>query len=209
MASISRERIRRGGGLPIDIGAAAFVQAPLSRRATDQAQHHERIARIFSLPNPERWPNPINDPSDVVTKMSDVPSRTEIAAQLQAAEARTETRIVQLSAALEARGVTADHKIDLLMGKIDVLSAVIMEVKADSKTTRSTIWVVGIGAVVAVLSLVAALWIAGINVQANMIAAFQAGLGVRPIVQEAEAPKSSPVTAAPQSAVRPGASSGK
>lgn len=111
--------------------------------------------------------------------MPDTPSRPEIAAELRAAEARTELRIEQLARAVEARAAATDHKIDLLIGQVQALSTAIGETKDDNKATRKTIWEVGIGAVIAVLALVVALWIAGINIQGNMIAVFQAGLGVR------------------------------
>jgi hypothetical protein len=121
--------------------------------------------------------------------MSDTPSRTEIAAQLQAAEARTETRIAQLSAAIEARSAASDHKIDLLVGKMDVLSTIVLEVKGDSKNTKTTVWLAALavmGLVVAGMGLVVALWVAGLNTQNNLIAVFQAGLGVRSAYQDAE-----------------------
>jgi hypothetical protein len=126
-------------------------------------------------------------------EMSDTPSRREIDAELRAAEARTETRIAQLNSAMEVRASATDHKIDLLIGKIDVLSTVVAEVKADSKVTRNTIW--GIG--VAVMGLIVALWIAGVNVQANMIAAFQAGLGIRSLPGNPATPSASQTPAAP------------
>jgi hypothetical protein len=126
--------------------------------------------------------------------MSDTPSRPEIAAELRAAEAKTEMRIAQWGAAAEARAAASDHKIDLVSGKIDALVVAVSEMKLDSKKTREVIWTVGIGAVIAILGLVVALWIAGINVQGNMISVFQAGLGVRAVNQDAP---TSPKIAAP------------
>jgi choline-glycine betaine transporter len=121
--------------------------------------------------------------------MSDAPTRREIDAELRAAEARTETRIAQLNSAMEVRAAATDHKIDLLIGKIDALSITVAEVKveakADSRVTRTTVWGVGI----AVMGLVVALWVAGLNAQSNMIAAFQAGMAIRSLPQDSGQPK--------------------
>jgi hypothetical protein len=144
-----------------------------------------------------------NVQSSLSDPMPETPSRDEIAARLEAAEARTETRITQLSAAMEARATATDHKIDVLVGKVDSLSMVLStsvgEVKADNKITRNTIWGVGVGAVVAVLILVVALYAAGLNEQSNMIAIFQTGLGVRSLPTEAAKgpPTAPPPTPAP------------
>ena len=119
----------------------------------------------------------------------DAPSRDEVAARLEAAEARTETRITQLAAVVEAKHATTDHKIDALASKVDALAGglakAIQEVKDDNQHTRRAIWEVGVGAVLAVLALVAALWIAGLGIQSNLLAAFQAGVSVRSLQQPA------------------------
>jgi hypothetical protein len=146
--------------------------------------------------------------SHVGAVMSDLPSRPEIAAQLQAAEARTELRIGELRNAMEFRANTTDHKIDLLIGQVQGLSAVVAEVKADSKLTRNTIIGVGAASFLAILALVVTLWIAGMNIQANMIAIFQAGLGVRALPQNAEVPKGPPIEA-PQSPKPPKSQEGR
>jgi hypothetical protein len=129
--------------------------------------------------------------SHMGTAMSDTPSRTEIAAQLQAAEARTETRIAQLVATIERRGAASDHKIDVLVGRVDALAAAVSEVgadvKADSRNTRTAVWL----AALAVMGLVVALWVAGLNMQNNLIAAFQAGLSARSASRDVE-PKGVP-----------------
>jgi hypothetical protein len=137
------------------------------------------------------------DQPDMANEMSDTPSRSEIAAELRAAEARTETRIEQLRSVIEARASASDHKIDLLIGQVRTLSEVVSEtkastatavteVKADSKETRKTVWIAGTGSILAILALVIAIWVAGINERNNMIAIFQAGLGVRQLSSEAE-----------------------
>jgi hypothetical protein len=117
--------------------------------------------------------------------MSDTLSRSEMSAELRAAEARTETRITQLSAALEAWGMSTDHKVDRLTTKMDGLADVIgrasQESKEDNKHTRRAIWEVGVGAIIAVLALSVALWVAGLNIQSNMLSAFQAGIGIRTV----------------------------
>ena len=104
------------------------------------------------------------------------PSREEIAAKLEAAEARTEARFAQLTGTLDVRFANLDTKIDRLVNSVGQLSAVVDEAKkegrADNKTTRWTIIVVVVASVLAGL---AALW----TTQANLLAAFQAGLAVK------------------------------
>ena len=104
------------------------------------------------------------------------PSREEIAAKLEAAEARTEARFAQLTGTLDVRFANLDTKIDRLVDSVGQLSAVVDEAKkegrADNKTTRWTIIVVVVASVLAGL---AALW----TTQANLLAAFQAGLAVK------------------------------
>ena len=137
--------------------------------------------------------------------MSDSPSRAEIDAELRAAEARTETRITQFASAMELRAATTDHKIDVLITKVDRLSANLSdertERRADFKETRRTIWDVAIGAVIAIMILVAALYTAGLNEQANVISAFEAALGVRGLPSP-EIPKSPPAAPTPFPAPR-------
>lgn len=134
--------------------------------------------------------------------MPDTPSRDEIAARLEAVEARTETRIAQLSGSIEARFSASDHKMDTLACKIDSLVDIVsnmrsennkalLKVEAENKATRSTITTVGIGSVLAVLGLVASLYTIGLSYQANLASTFQAGLGARGVVQE-NSPSGSP-----------------
>jgi hypothetical protein len=59
------------------------------------------------------------------------PSRDEIGARLEAAEARTEARIAQLGRALELKIASSDHKIDLISSKIDSLVGVISDLEVD------------------------------------------------------------------------------
>ena len=115
--------------------------------------------------------------------------------------------------------MASDHKIDLLIGQVQALSGVVAEtrantatvveeVKADSKLTRSTVIVAAIASVIAVLGLMVTLWIAGINIQANMIAIFQAGLGVRTLSVESEPPRNPPPGTS-QSPMPPASPAGK
>jgi hypothetical protein len=108
-------------------------------------------------------------------------TRTEIAAQIRAASAETKTQIVQLQGTVETRFSNLDHKIDTLGTKLDLMIGGMNEsfdaASKDNKETRRAMWEVGIGAVLAVLVLVVTLWIAGINIQGNLLSAFQAGLG--------------------------------
>jgi hypothetical protein len=173
-------------------------------------ERNEAVVSLRSRSNKTKREIP-GDQTNVTNEMPDTPSRLEVAAQLQAAEARTETRIAQLTATIEARASSADHKSDLLTAKIDALSTsitgqmgafaeAVKEVKAETKSTRSSIWIVGIGSVLAVLASIVALWVAGLAIQNNMIAIFQAGLGTRtmpPIVSAPTVDRPSPMPPKP------------
>lgn len=162
--------------------------------ASEAAEEAKTVVNLDHRRKTAREPEPVSPHMDTV--MSDIPTRREIDAELRAAEARTETRISQLGATIEARSSASDHKIDLLIGKVEALSIVVSEskastammvteVKADSKETRKTVWIVGLASTLAILALVTAIWVAGINEQNNMIAIFQAGLGVRALPETA------------------------
>ena len=133
-----------------------------------------------------------NQQYNLLRTMSDTPTRAEMSAELRAAEARTETRIAQLNSSMEVRAAATDHKIDALIGKIEGLSTAISEVKADSKVTRNTV----AGISLAIAALIVALWIAGVNGQSNVIAAFQIGLGMRSLPESPAA--TNPVVSPPQ-----------
>jgi hypothetical protein len=112
----------------------------------------------------------VNEPNieEGERKMS-TPSRDEIAAKLEAAEARTEARIANLSGSIDVRFVTMDHKLDKIVDSLGGLASKIDGVKADNKFTRWTIVGIFVGATVAALAALYA-------TQANMLASFSAGL---------------------------------
>lgn len=94
-----------------------------------------------------------------------MPTEQELVdAKLSAAEARTETRIVELSGKM-------DRLTDLLTTSTVQLTQEVREVKADNKNTR---WTIGITVVVTIIAALAALW----TTQNNLIAAFSTGLGI-------------------------------
>jgi hypothetical protein len=95
--------------------------------------------------------------------MSDI-TREELDAKLAAAEARTQTRFVELSA-----------KSDRVADSIDRIGAdfvrVAKEIKEDNKSTRNTIVIAIVGGIIAGL---AALWVT----QSNMLSSFQLGIAL-------------------------------
>lgn len=157
---------------------------PASRRASRRAT---RDAMPASKPAPPEFARHAPQPDD---PMPDFPTRREIDAELRAAEARTEARLAQFNSAMEVRAAATDHKIDMLIAKVDMLSVTIAEVRAESKAesrvTRTTVW--GIG--VALIGIVVGLWALGFNIQSNTIAAFQAGLAAQSAVQATQPGKS-------------------
>jgi hypothetical protein len=138
--------------------------------------------------------------------MPDTPTRPEIAADLRAAEARTETRIAQLSGSIETRFSRLDHKIHQIANSVGQLTTIISdsrqefirevrEIRSDSKFTRLTIASVFVASVIGA---VAAIWVT----QGNMIAVFQAGLGIRDAQPQSEAAKGPPAAPPPIPALR-------
>ena len=126
-----------------------------------------------------------------VHSMTDIPTRGEIDAKLQAAEARTETRYVelradmdqrfmQMRADMDTRFTRLESKFDTLLGAVQGWGEEMRETRkavvSENKTTRSTMIVTGLASVLAVLALVVTLWAAGLSVQANMLSSFQSGL---------------------------------
>ncbi|MGR4866432.1 hypothetical protein [Caulobacter sp. LARHSG274] len=94
-------------------------------------------------------------------------TREEMDARLEAAEARSETRFVELNSKLDRLGeiLTGDQ------GFIAQMNALKAENKADNKATRWTVVITMITSILAAAALV-------MSVQANLLSAFQAGQAV-------------------------------
>lgn len=132
-------------------------EAPVSRLSLDQ--HFKELSDSGSQPH-------------VGHAMTDQPSRQEIDARLEAAEARTEARFAQLTGTLDVRFANLDNKIDRLVDSVGHLSVEVSSVRTDNRATRWTIVAIVVASVLAGL---AAIWIT----QGNMLAAFQASLAVK------------------------------
>lgn len=120
--------------------------------------------------------------------MAESPSRDEISARLEAAEARTETRIANLTGSIDARFLGMDHKLDKIADAVTALTDTVIGVKSDNKYTRWTIVVVVVASILAGL---AALW----TTQGNMLASFSAGLAgfqAKQDLAKSNEPKSDP-----------------
>jgi transposase len=113
--------------------------------------------------------------------MSDPPSRDEVAARLEAAEARTETRFAQLHGDLDLRFADLGHKMDQMVDSMNRLTSAVQEGKADNKTTRITIV---IAVVASVLAGIAAIWIT----EGDLLAAFQASITMHPPSAQTSSP---------------------
>lgn len=138
------------------------------------------------------------------SRMDDMPTRSEIDAKLEAAEARTETRFVILQGDIDRRFTDmrvemdtrfsgVERRIDRLVGVMEEWATEMREtrksVESESKATRVTIqaenrntrWTTVtsvIGAVLAVVGIVYSVHSLSVATQANMIAIFQAGQSV-------------------------------
>ena len=116
------------------------------------------------------------------------PTREEIDAKLATVEARTETRFTELNGKIDR---LADS-ISALGSTVASLKSDIADVKADNRYTR---WTIIVTVIASALAAIAALWVT----QANLLAAFSAGIAVRTETRE-----SSPTTP-PRPALRPDA----
>lgn len=71
------------------------------------------------------------------------PTKDEVRHQLEASEARADVKFAQL-----------EGRMDLLVSKLDSISATLNDVRADGRSTRSNIWMVGIGLAALILATV-------------------------------------------------------
>jgi len=149
--------------------------------------------------------------------MSD-PTRQEIDAKLAAAEARTETRFTDLSGKIDRladslavfasaiRGEIEGLKSEVsgLKSEVSGLKSEVASVKSDVANVKSEVdglrsdnkytrWTIVVTVVASALAAIAALWVT----QANLLAAFSAGIAVRTEMRE------SPLAAPPRPALRP------
>lgn len=127
------------------------------------------------------------------------PSREEIDAKLEAAEARTEARIAALEGKFDLVGqkieslvgyvhhlnVNVDERMQSLRGGMSDLKNEMKEVRQDNRSTRRTIILTVIGAVIAAL---AALW----ATQDNLLSAIQLGQTMHTAPSATKAPSPSP-----------------
>jgi hypothetical protein len=97
-------------------------------------------------------------------------TREEIEAKLEAVEARTETRFVELSGKIDRLGeiLTGERGVLVEMALRMDTFAQMTALKADNRTTRWTVAVTMITSVLAAAALV-------LSVQANLLSTFQAG----------------------------------
>jgi len=116
-----------------------------------------------------------------IVDMAESPSREEINAKLEAAEARTEARFAELRGSIDTRFVSMESKMDRLIELNSKLSTEVGDVKSDNKNTRWTIVIIFVGSVIAAL---AALW----STQNNMLASFTAGLTALQVKQPINPP---------------------
>jgi hypothetical protein len=103
---------------------------------------------------------------------SDIPTRDEMNARLEAVEARIETRFVRIDDKLDRMADQLGTFQSLVIDRAKQLEGAIEAVKRENVSTRITIIVTVVGAVIAGL---AALW----ATQSNLLQAFQTGLTVR------------------------------
>jgi uncharacterized membrane protein YjjP (DUF1212 family) len=123
--------------------------------------------------------------------MSD-PTREEIDAKLAAVEARTETRFTELSGKIDRLADSIAALVSTIRIEHDRIKSDMADLKSDNKYTR---WTIVVTVVASALAAIAALWVT----QANLLAAFSAGIAVRTETRE------SPPITPPGPALRPDA----
>lgn len=121
--------------------------------------------------------------------MTDTPSRGEIDAKLQAAEARTETRFVEMRADMDVRFGRMEARIDRLVDVAEGWAREMREtrqaveaeskatrekVEAENRSTRTNLWVTAVGATIAVVLGMYSIHSLNLATQANLLSAFQA-----------------------------------
>ena len=107
-----------------------------------------------------------------VTGMADDPiTRSELSAHLDAVEARTETRFVELSGKIDRVVDSIASMRGEVSARLGQVERELTTVKSDNKFTRLTIVVAVVGSVIAGI---AALWVT----QANLLSAFQTGISL-------------------------------
>jgi hypothetical protein len=75
--------------------------------------------------------------------MPESPSREEMKAAIELAEARTDTKIARM-----------EGKLDLVISKIDALNVRFEDARRDARDTRGNIWFVGLGLAVLIVGVV-------------------------------------------------------
>lgn len=104
--------------------------------------------------------------------MSDTPTREEINAKLEAAEARSETRFTELSGKIDRITESIASFSASVSRELHAVHEQMVEVKRDNRETR---WTIVVTVILAILAAIGALWVT----QANLLAAFQTGISLR------------------------------
>jgi hypothetical protein len=107
------------------------------------------------------------------------PTHREIDAKFEAAEARAETRFVELSGKIDRVADSIGNLSSTVTSELQNVRTELRTVKSDNTFTRWTI-------VLAVLAAIGALWVT----QANLLTAFQAGLTLK--TEQAPPPTTAP-----------------
>lgn len=156
------------------------IRGKFASRVAELRAITDRAATIFHPSGSEflSWDEDWSTETNNVASEDTNAFRNELAARLEAAEARSETRFVDLTAKIEAAANSIGTSIgrmesDLQAVRLEVqnVNAEVEDVKKDNKATRWTIVITVIGSVLAGL---AALY----TVQGSLLQAFQTGVSL-------------------------------
>lgn len=180
--------------------SAQEESSPFVDKGVEQEEHEGR-PKVVDFPTgrgarlKDEIPDPGNSPdtnalsdnfTDIEQAMAEPPSREEIDAKLEAAEARTEARFAQLGGTIDVRFSNLDNKIDRLADSVVRLSSEIAEsrheVRGENRATRMSIIITVIASAIAVLGVMLA-------AQSNLLSAFQAGLAAKTFQFQLTPPK--------------------
>ncbi len=157
-----------------------------------------RIERLVALK--ERLP------TNTYSHMPDGPTRDEMAARLEAAEARTEARFSQLSAILERRFGQIEGKFGRMEAAFEHVTDAITTLTGEVRESRRHALAMWLTVLIAVVGIGVAVWQGVISSQSALITAVQTGVAIQQGAQQSSptppAPSANP-PASPQTQRKP------
>ena len=138
-------------------------------------------------------------PGSTYSHMPDGPSRDEVAARLEAAEARTEARFSQLSATLEGRFGQIEGKFGRMEAAFEHVTDAITTLTGEVRESRRHALAMWLTVLIAVVGIGVAVWQGVISSQSALITAVQTGVAIQQGAQQPSTTPSAPSANIPTS----------